>query len=98
MDSLLTQVIAWPSLLIALIAFGFAPGAMLRLIVLAFKPGDPRRRELLGELPHVPRLERPFWVFEQLEVAAPIPARDSCLDERQRHSAQRSARGNPLHA
>ncbi len=69
MDSLITQIIVWPSLLIALVAFGFAPGALLRVIVLAFRRDDPRRRELLAELPHVPRLERPFWVFEQLEVA-----------------------------
>ena len=69
MDSLITQVITWPSLLIALVAFGFAPGALLRVIVLAFKRDDPRRKELLAELPHIPRLERPFWVFEQLEVA-----------------------------
>ena len=45
------------------------PGAVLRLILLAFKRDDPRRTELLAELPHVPRMERPFWVFEQLEVA-----------------------------
>lgn len=48
---------------------GFAPGAFLRLIVFAFRRGDPRRAELLAELHVVPRLERPFWVFEQLEVA-----------------------------
>jgi hypothetical protein len=69
MNSLITQVIAWPTLLIALVMFGFAPGAVLRLIVLAFRQDDLRRTELLAELPHVPRLERPFWVCEQLEVA-----------------------------
>jgi len=69
MDSLITQVIAWPTLLMALVIFGFAPGAVLRLIVLAFRRDDPRRTELLAELPHVPRIERPFWVCEQLEVA-----------------------------
>jgi Uncharacterized conserved protein (DUF2075) len=69
MNSLITQVIAWPTLLIALVMFGFAPGAVLRLIVLAFRRDDPRRTELLAELPHVPRIERPFWVCEQLEVA-----------------------------
>jgi ATP-binding cassette subfamily B protein len=42
---------------------------LLRLIVLAFPHHDPRRRELLAELHAVPRIERPFWVFEQLEVA-----------------------------
>jgi DNA-binding transcriptional MerR regulator len=61
--------LAWPTFLIALLVFGFAPGALLRLIVLAFRRDDPRRRELLGELYAVPRIERPFWVIEQLEVA-----------------------------
>lgn len=65
----LDALVSWPTLLIALIVFGFAPGALLRLIVLAFDQDDPRRDELLAELYAVPRLERPFWVFEQLEVA-----------------------------
>jgi len=69
MDSLITQIIAWPTLLVSLLMFGFAPGAVLRIIVLAFRRDDPRRIELLGELPSVPRVERPFWVCEQLEVA-----------------------------
>jgi hypothetical protein len=42
---------------------------VLRLIVLAFPQDDPRRRELLGELYAVPRIERPFWVAEKLELA-----------------------------
>jgi hypothetical protein len=66
---LLDAIVSWRTLLIALVVFGFAPGALLRLIVLAFHRDDPRRRELLAELHAVPRLERPFWVFEQLEVA-----------------------------
>jgi hypothetical protein len=65
----LLQVVSWPTFGIAIVVFGFAPGAVLRLIALAFPKGDPRRHELLGELPAVPRLERPFWVAEQLEVA-----------------------------
>jgi DNA-binding transcriptional MerR regulator len=68
MDSLITHVISWPVFVIALLVFGFAPGAVLRLIVLLFRRDDPRRRELLGELYAVPRIERPFWVIEQLEV------------------------------
>jgi hypothetical protein len=60
---------ALSALLIGLLVFGFAPGAVLRLIVLAFHPDDPRRRELLAELHAVPRIERPFWVVEQIEVA-----------------------------
>lgn len=62
-------LVSWPAFLAALVVFGFAPGAVLRLIVLAFEADDPRRNELLAELHAVPRLERPFWVFEQLEVA-----------------------------
>jgi hypothetical protein len=60
---------AWPLFLLALLVYGFAPGLLLRLIVRAFHPEDPRREELLAEIHGVPRLERPFWVFEQLEVA-----------------------------
>jgi hypothetical protein len=69
MLSLTFQTVSWPVLVTALLAFGFAPGAVLRLIVLLFPHDDPRRCELLGELYAVPRIERPFWVIEQLEVA-----------------------------
>jgi uncharacterized protein DUF2314 len=69
MTELIFHVLSWPALGIALLIFGFAPGAILRLIVLAFPRDDPRRQELLGELYAVPRIERPFWVAEQLEVA-----------------------------
>jgi len=64
-----TPTDALPALLLGLLVFGFAPGALLRLLVLAFHRDDPRRSELLAELHAVPRLERPFWVLEQLEVA-----------------------------
>ena len=69
MTSLIYHVLAWQTLFIALLVFGFAPGAALRLIVLAYQREDPRRKELLSELSHVPRIERPFWVAEQLETA-----------------------------
>jgi PLD-like domain len=94
MDSLITQVIAWPTLLLSLLMFGFAPGAVLRMIVLAFRRDDPRRTELLAELPHVPRIERPFWVCEQLEVALfeGLAGRVAALITRKRHSRRRSAR------
>lgn len=69
MSGLLTQLLSWKALLAVATVFGFAPGAALRLIVLAFPRSDPRRRELLAELRAVPRLERPIWVAEQLEVA-----------------------------
>ncbi|HEV8598286.1 MAG TPA: hypothetical protein VGQ69_02910 [Gemmatimonadales bacterium] len=69
MADLLDVIVSWRTFLVALAVFGFAPGALLRLIVLAFPRDDPRRSELLAELHAVPRLERPFWVCEQLEVA-----------------------------
>ena len=69
MKDVLDAVLTWRTLVGALVIFGFAPGAALRLIVLAFRKGDPRRAELRGELPAVPRWERPFWVAQQLECA-----------------------------
>lgn len=62
-------LLSWPTFVAALAIFGFAPRAVLRLLVLAFRRDDPRRQELLAELQAVPRLDRPFWVIEQLEVA-----------------------------
>jgi hypothetical protein len=69
MTSLIYHVLAWPTFFLALLVLGFAPGAALRLIVLAYGRDDPRRRELLSELYNVPRIDRPFWVAEQLETA-----------------------------
>jgi hypothetical protein len=69
MPGMIAQLLAWPTLGIALLVFGFAPGVAMRLIVLFYRRGNPRRQELLGELYAVPRIERPFWVVEQLEVA-----------------------------
>ena len=69
MTSVLEHILSWPALLTALFTFGFAPGCVLRIIVLAFKRSDPRRKELLAELYNIPRLDRPFWVVEQVEVA-----------------------------
>ena len=69
MAELLEAVTSWPSLLLVLVVFGFAPGFCLRLIVLAYPRNDPRRAELIAELYAVPRIQRPLWVAEQLEVA-----------------------------
>ena len=69
MSELIFHVLAWPTVGVALLVFGFTPGAVLRLIALVFHRDDPRRKELLAELHVVPRIERPFWVAEQLEVA-----------------------------
>ena len=69
MAELLEAVTSWPSLLLVLVVFGFAPGFCLRLIVLAYPRNDPRWAELIAELYAVPRIQRPLWVAEQLEVA-----------------------------
>jgi hypothetical protein len=65
----LNAIVSWETLLVSLLVFGFAPGAVLRLIALAYDRDDPRRSEMLAELYRVPRLERPYWVIQQLEVA-----------------------------
>ncbi len=69
MARLLEAVASWQTLAMVLVMFGFAPGFCLRLIVLAYPRGDPRRAELVAELYAVPRIQRPLWVTEQLEVA-----------------------------
>lgn len=69
MDELLKVVASWPSLLMVVVVFGLAPGLCLRLIVLAYPRDDPRRAELIAELYAMPRIQRPLWVAEQLEVA-----------------------------
>jgi hypothetical protein len=69
MAELLEAVASWPTLLLIVVVFGFAPGFCLRLIVLAYLRNDPRRAKLIAELYAVPRVQRPLWVAEQLEVA-----------------------------
>ena len=66
---LISSVASWPTLLIAVLVYGFAPGFLLRLIVLTYKKEDPRRSELIAELYTIPRHKRPFWVAEQIETA-----------------------------
>jgi hypothetical protein len=68
MTELLNAVASWPSLVLVLVVFGFAPGFCLRLIVLAYPRSDPRRAELIAELRAIPRIQRPPLVAEQLEV------------------------------
>jgi hypothetical protein len=69
MHELLDAVASWPSLLLVLGVFGFAPGFCLRLIVLAYSRDDPRRKELIAELYAVTCIQRPPWVAQQLETA-----------------------------
>lgn len=66
---LLDSLASWPTLLLAIAFYGFAPGFLLWLIVLTYEREDPRRTELVAELHAVPRLKRPFWVAEQMETA-----------------------------
>lgn len=49
--------------------FGFLPGFTLRVFLLMYPKGHPRRTELLGELYAQPRLQRMFFVAEQMETA-----------------------------
>jgi hypothetical protein len=69
LDEVLPYLFSWRTLVVVLLLFGFAPAFILRIVALAFHRDDPRRQEMLAEVHAVPRLERPFWVAEQLEVA-----------------------------
>jgi hypothetical protein len=69
MAELFETAASWPTLLLVLLVFGFAPGFVLRLLVFAYPRSDPRRRELIAELYAVHRIQRPLWVAEQLEAA-----------------------------
>jgi len=66
---LLDSLVSLPTLLLAILIYGFAPGFLLRLLVLVYERDDPRRGELIAQLYDVPRLERPFWVADQIETA-----------------------------
>jgi hypothetical protein len=79
MDTVVDLVLSWRAFAASLLIFGFAPRLVLRIIVLAFDRDDPRREELLAEIHAVPRIERPFWVVEQLEVAVSEGLKDRVL-------------------
>lgn len=87
MTELLDTATSWRSLLLAVVAFGFAPGFCLRLLVLIYPRSDPRRTELIAELYVVPRIQRPLWVAEQLETALfeGLPHRLSAVLRRAAH-------------
>ncbi|WP_146044344.1 hypothetical protein [Amycolatopsis sp. BJA-103] len=66
----LIELAGAPSLLLtAILIYGFAPGFALRLTILLYPKNDDRRKELLADLYKMPRLQRPFWVAEQIETA-----------------------------
>ncbi len=69
LDLMASYVIAWPTLGIAILVFGFAPGVILRRSLIYPRAIPSCRQELIGELYAVPRIERPFWVAEQFEIA-----------------------------
>lgn len=68
MVELLGAIASWQTLLLVVTAFGFTPGFVLRSIVRIYPKDDPRRTELLAELYSLKRLERPFFVAEQIET------------------------------
>ena len=76
----------------ALIIFGLLPGLLLRLIVHMYPRKSPIRREIVAELYHIPRWERPFWVLEQLETAfcEGLPLRLRQLPRLRRRTTTRS--------
>jgi len=68
MTELLQAITSWRSLLFVVVVFGFAPGFILRLLVKVYPRDDPRRQELVAELYTKGRIERLFFVAEQLET------------------------------
>ncbi|WP_148286371.1 hypothetical protein [Microbacterium sp. B19] len=77
MNEILTAAVALPTLGVAVLVWGFAPGLVNRLMARIYPTTDPRRREMIAELYTVPRWEQPFWVAQQAERALfeGIPAR-----------------------
>lgn len=67
----------WPSVLLALVAFGLLPGPLLRLIVRIYPKTDPRRKELVAELYGIEHHKQLLFVAQNLELAVfeGLPAR-----------------------
>jgi hypothetical protein len=80
MSEMIQSLSDWRLLLVALVIFGFFPGLGARLVAMTYRRGDPRRDEIIAEVYAVPRWERPFWVFEQLERAFSEGARERLYD------------------
>jgi hypothetical protein len=66
---LIAEIADWKLFLVVIFVYGIFPQWILRALVHVWPKDDPRRTELLGELYEVPRIQRPFWVAEQLEAA-----------------------------
>lgn len=100
MSELFAAIASWQSLASVLLVFGFLPGSILRLVLwLCYPKDDPRRRELIAELyGAVPRIERPLWVAEQIEVALfeGLPHRLRKLRARRARHARPRRRWGPI--
>lgn len=85
----LDAVLQLKALLGVVLVFGFLPGAVLHLLVLVYPRGHPRREELLAELAVIRRVEKPFWVAEQIAavLGGGLPARLAA--QRSRRAAAR---------
>lgn len=86
MKELVDAIISWRTLLGAVVIFGFVPGFVLRLLVSIYPKDDPRRRELVAQLYTLKRVERLFFVAEQLETVLfdGLPARFASMRRRLR--------------
>lgn len=67
-SELFGAIASWRSALIVFVVFGVAPGLVLRLLVKIYPKEDSRRAELIAELYAKGRIERVFFVGEQLET------------------------------
>jgi len=94
MTKLIDALTSWPMFLAALLMFGVAPRLVLRLVLLAYPKNDPRRAELMAELRAIPRVERPVWVAEQIELALAegLPRRFRALGKLKKNRQRKEAR------
>jgi hypothetical protein len=65
----LSAFASWHFVVIVLLVFGFAPGAVLRIVVKAWPKGDPMRGALRGDFAVRSHWERPFFVAAQIDNA-----------------------------
>ena len=90
------SVLASPwSFVLVLVVFGIAPGLLTRLITLMYPKGHPRRAELVAEIYAVPRMKRPMWVAEQLELGLSEGLGERLRGVRARRAARRRVTQDP---